>query len=181
MLNSHGVSGLQPAVDPPHLTSANVYYIGYQNRLTKLLEFRHTPTVGRPALTDEQVRDKVLAYCRRYDVSPGPEGLPPFPAGQRETPQHREWLTVYRALQRLKARSAGVPAEPSADGSCPVCSRTVSPDDAVAFSRVGRRSRPEMLHPACADLARLAEKAGPEAAARLSAWLWPRRGRRAAP
>ncbi len=134
--------------------------------------------MARPPLTDDQVRDKVDAYCERYGVSPGPEGLPPFPSGRRESLQHREWLTVYRALQRLKARSAGVAAGMPAEGSCPVCSRAVSPGDSVAFPR-GRRSRREKLHAECAELARLAEKAGPEAAARLSAWLWPRRGRRA--
>jgi hypothetical protein len=134
--------------------------------------------MGRPALTDDQVRDKVLAYCKSYDVSPGPEGLPPFPSGRRESLQHREWLTVYRALQRLKARSA--PAEAPAEGSCPVCSRALSSEDAAPFHR-GGRPRSARLHPACAELARLAEKAGPDAVARLSAWLWPRRGRRPAP
>ncbi len=134
--------------------------------------------MGRPALTDDQVRDKVHAYCERYHVSPGPQGFPPFPSGRRESPQHREWLTVYRALQRLRARSAAIPAETSAEGACPVCSRAVNPDGALAFTR-GRRSRPTKLHPECADLAGMAEKAGPEAVARLSAWLWPRRGRRA--
>ena len=136
--------------------------------------------MARPPLTDDQVRDKVLAYCERYDVSPGPEGLPPFPSGRRESLQHREWLTVYRALQRLKARSAGVSAETSADGSCPVCSRAVDPEDAGTFRRAGRaRGGTRTLHADCAELARLAEKAGPDAVARLSAWLWPRRGRRA--
>jgi hypothetical protein len=124
------------------------------------------------------VHDKVLAYCERYDVSPGPEGLPPFPSGRRESLQHREWLTVYRALQRLRARSAGA-GETAPEGSCPVCSRAVDPDDAVPFPR-GGRSRPAKLHRACAELARLAEKAGPEAVARLGGWLWPRRGRRPA-
>ncbi len=136
--------------------------------------------MARPALTDDQVRDKVLAYCVRYDVSPGPQGRPPFPAGRRESLQHREWLTVYRALQRLKARSAGVPAETSSTQGCPACARAVNPDDAVAFQRAGR-SRSERLHRDCAEVARLAEKAGPETVARLSAWLWPRRGRRAGP
>lgn len=139
--------------------------------------------MGRPALTEEQIRDKALHYCARYHVSPGPEGLPPFPAGKRETRQHREWLTVYRALRRLKARAAGsVPAETAAGGSCPICSRGVSPEEAVAFGRAGRRARASWrLHPACADLARLAEKAGPEAVARLSEWLWPRRARGGGP
>ncbi len=127
------------------------------------------------------MRAKVHAYCERYDVSPGPQGLPPFPSGRRESLQHREWLTVYRALQRMKARSAGIPAETSAEGSCPVCSRAVNGGDAVAFPR-GRQSRPARLHPECADLARRAEKAGPDAVARLGAWLWPRRrARRSGP
>ena len=132
--------------------------------------------MARTPHTEEQVRAKVLAYCKRYGVSPGPGGAPPFPSGKRETRQHREWLTVYRALQRLKARAAGVPAAAAAGGSCPVCSRAVSPDEALPFNRAGR-SRSERLHRDCAELARLAEKAGPEAVARLSGWLWPRRGR----
>jgi len=137
--------------------------------------------MARPALSDDQVHDRVHAYCERYGVSAGPEGLPPFPSGRRESLQHREWLTVYRALQRLKARSsAGLPSETSAEGSCAVCARALSPDDAVAFPR-GRRSRPEKLHATCAELARLAEKAGPEAVSRLSRWLWPRRARPASP
>jgi hypothetical protein len=134
--------------------------------------------MGRPALTDEQVQEKVLAYCDRYGVSPGPEGLPPFPSGRRESLQHREWLTVYRALQRLRARSAAIAAKPPA-GSCPICSRPVGPEG-VTFTRPGR-SKPESLHAACADLARSAAAAGPQAVARLSGWLWPRRGRGAAP
>jgi hypothetical protein len=129
--------------------------------------------MARPALTEEQVRDKVLAYCERYHVSPGPEGLPPFPSGKRETRQHREWLTVYRARQRLKARAAPEVHGAAAGGSCPVCTREVGPADGVSFPRAGRRARPERLHAACADLARHAEEAGPEAVARLSAWLWP--------
>ncbi len=137
--------------------------------------------MARPALTDDQVRDKVQAYCERYSVSPGPGGLPPFPSGRRESLQHREWLTVYRALQRLKARSAAVPSRTPPDGSCPVCSRDVDPDGAVACPRGRQAHGAAKLHPDCAELARLAEKAGPEAVARLSAWLWPRRGRRSGP
>ena len=122
------------------------------------------------------MREKVLAYCERYDVTPGPEGLPPFPSGRRESPQHREWLTVYRALQRLKARSANVHGEVSADDRCPVCTRAVTAADGVALPRAGR-PRSERLHAECAELGRLAEKAGRDAVARLDAWLWPRRRR----
>lgn len=142
--------------------------------------------MGRPALTEDQVRDKVLAYCARYGVEPGPEGLPPFPAGKRESRQHREWLTVYRALQRSRRRAAATASASSAAIApgraargagvppCPVCGLVVGPEEAVRLEAPARASR-SRLHPACADLARLAERAGPEAVARLSAWLWPRR------
>jgi hypothetical protein len=137
--------------------------------------------MGRPPLTEEQVRAKVVTYCARYGVSPVPEGLPPFPSGKRETRQHREWLTVYRAQQRLNARAAGGaqlatgPGDP--DARCPLCARAVSSEEAVPFARAGRRGRPWRLHGACADLLRRAEDVGPDAIARLSALLWPRHGR----
>lgn len=127
--------------------------------------------MGRPPLTEDEVRDKVLAYCERYQVPPGPEGLPPFPSGRRETRQHREWLTVYRARQRLRAREAG-PPDPPGGRSCPLCSRAVGDHEAVAVETVGRKAR-AWLHPACADLVRLARQAGPEAVARLSEWTRP--------
>lgn len=155
--------------------------------------FADTLLMGRPALTEDQVRDKVLAYCARYGVEPGPEGLPPFPAGKRESRQHREWLTVYRALQRSRRRaattasasSAGLaPPGRSARGAgvplCPVCGLVVGARQGVHLEGAARASRGR-LHPACADLARLAERAGPEAVARLSAWLWPRRRDRSGP
>ena len=137
--------------------------------------------MGRPPLTEEQVRAKVLTYCERYGVSPVPEGLPPFPSGKRETRQHREWLTVYRARQRLLARVAGGTAHVASSGdagaSCPLCTRTVPSEEAVAFTRAGRRGRPWQLHAGCADLLRRAEDAGSDTVARLSELLWPRHGR----
>ncbi len=127
------------------------------------------------------MRDKVLAYCERYQVSPGPEGLPPFPSGRRETRQHREWLTVYRARQRLEARAAGsLPAAPpgqptQAFAVCPVCTRPLQKDLAVlrAHRAAGKTARPVALHPTCAELARLAEAVGPDALVALGAFLWP--------
>lgn len=119
----------------------------------------------------------MLAYCERYGVSPGPVGLPPFPTGKRETRQHREWLTVYRALQRSKARAAvPVPVEPGEASTrvCPVCTRDLEPDLAVPYARRAARSaRPALLHPACAELARLAETLGPAAVEGLRRFLWP--------
>jgi hypothetical protein len=137
--------------------------------------------MGRPPHTDEQVRAKAVAYCERYGVSPVPEGLPPFPSGKRETRQHREWLTVYRAQQRLTARAAGGASHVGSDGDleagCPLCTRAVISEDAVPFARAGRRGRPWQLHAGCADLLRRAEDAGPDTVARLSEMLWPRHGR----
>jgi hypothetical protein len=139
--------------------------------------------MARTPHTEDQVRAKVLTYCERYGVSPGPEGLPPFPAGRRETRQHREWLTVYRALQRSKARAASAtPADPAPPGGseCPVCSRSLERDLAVAYPRRAARSpRPVLLHPACAELARLADTLGPTAVEGLRRFLWP--GRAGAP
>jgi hypothetical protein len=134
--------------------------------------------MGRPPLTPAQVRAKVVGYCERHGVSPVPEGLPPFPSGQRETRQHREWLGVYRALQRLEARSSAA-AEAALSGSeavCPICALALTPADSVPV-RARRRAAPSNAHAACADLVRLADQAGPDTIARLTELLWPRRGR----
>ncbi len=72
---------------------------------------------GRPPLSTEQVEARVQEYCGRYGVAPGPDGLPPFPSGRRETPQHREWLTLYKALQRLRRRAAAQDDETQRNGS----------------------------------------------------------------
>jgi hypothetical protein len=141
--------------------------------------------MARPPLSDEQVRSKVVAYCERYGVAFDLEtGLPPFPSGRRETPQHREWLTVYRALQRLGRRAAAVDAAREAAAapsvSCPVCSRSLERDLAVPYARrSGTSSRPASLHPSCAELARLAEALGQDAVSGLAPFLWPRRTRAA--
>ena len=140
----------------------------------------HSRAMGRPPLTEEQVRAKVIAYCERYGVSPVPEGLAPFPSGKRETRQHREWLTVYRAQRRLKARASGAQVTTASSGpdtTCPLCARAVSSQEAVPFARAGRRQSFRHLHRACADLLRTAESVGPDTIARLSELLWPRHGR----
>ena len=141
--------------------------------------------MARTPHTEEQVRAKVLAYCERYGVAPGPKGAPPFPAGKRETRQHRDWLSVYRALQRfaLRAATAAAPAPddtgaPSTLLRCPICSRPLERDLAVPYPRrAGTSTRPASLHPSCAELARLAESLGPAAVAGLGPFLWPGRTR----
>ncbi len=113
-------------------------------------------------------------------MSPVPEGLPPFPSGKRETRQHREWLTVYRAQQRLKARAGAAQVTTASSGpdtTCPLCTRAVSSEEAVPFARAGRRRSFRRLHRACADLLRTAESVGPDTIARLGELLWPRHDR----
>lgn len=66
------------------------------------------PGRGRPRLTLEVYEARLGAYCARYAVKPSREGLPPFPAGRRETPQHREWIALYKAHSRLARRARGV-------------------------------------------------------------------------
>jgi len=62
---------------------------------------------GRPRLSPEELRERIDAYCSRYGGTVSPEGLPPFPTGRRETPQHREWIAVYKAHRRLARRERG--------------------------------------------------------------------------
>jgi hypothetical protein len=79
-----------------------MYYLSSQ--LTKTPQNRATLLMmaGRLPLTVQDLQDRVAAYCKRYDVAPGPDGLPPYPSGQRETAQHREWIAVYKAHRRLR-------------------------------------------------------------------------------
>lgn len=139
--------------------------------------------MARPPLTEGEVHAKVLAYCDRYGVSPSAtDGLPPFPSGQRETRQHREWQTVYRALQRFNRRASAQAASKAPDAGaavCPVCSAPLERSLAVPFARhaFGTSARAASLHPSCAELARLAESLGPAAIAGLAPFLWPKRTR----
>jgi hypothetical protein len=75
---------------------------------------------GRPRLTPEDLQARVAEYCDRYRVGRNAEGLPPFPTGQRETRQHRDWLAVYKAHNRLARRGRGQCercSAPTSDGS----------------------------------------------------------------
>ena len=65
------------------------------------------PNKGRPRLTLEELQARIADYCDRYGVAPNAEGLPPFPTGQRETQQHRDWIAVYKAHNRLARRRRG--------------------------------------------------------------------------
>jgi len=65
------------------------------------------PGKGRPRLTPDDVQARIDLYCARYGVRPNVGGLPPFPSGKRETAQHRAWIAVYKAHNRLGRRSRG--------------------------------------------------------------------------
>lgn len=138
--------------------------------------------VGRPPLDPEEIAARVAAYCKRYGVLCTPGSLPPFPSGRRETRQHKDWLALYQAQRRAQLREApasnstvtpSLPPEPGVATTCGVCARTLGPRDAEAHPRPGRRGPPLLLHHACAELARTAERAGPEATSRLLKLLWP--------
>jgi hypothetical protein len=125
------------------------------------------PRRGRPRLTPEDLRKRLADYCARYGVEPNDEGLPPFPAGQRETAQHREWMSLYKAHRRLSDRSPG-----SADleqrqellatqrGRCVVCRKMLDLEDA-RFD--GQTPDPAVLHAQCLELVALARALGSEA------------------
>jgi hypothetical protein len=132
---------------------------------------------GRPPLTPEDVRARIAGYCERYGVQPGANGLPPFPSGQRETAQHREWLSVYRANQRLQRRSPPSVEQLQAafeaqNGRCPVCGEAVDLVESVPHRRPDGGIR-AVLHPRCHKLVAVAEDAGSEALERARAYLWP--------
>lgn len=147
------------------------------------------PAKGRKRLTEDDLQARTATYCKRYGGKPGPKGLPPFPSGQRETPQHREWLGLYKLWNRLGRRLRGQcercssPASensifcerhrhgelpPVARNGCPICGK---PNGEPR----GRQ------HTSCAQLVSLAESLGPEAFERAREHLWPskrmRRGR----
>src|SRR5262245_4344752 len=62
---------------------------------------------GRPRLTEEDLEARIRAYRKAYSAGLSDQGLPDFPAGQRETPQHREWLALYKLWSRLGRRKRG--------------------------------------------------------------------------
>ena len=134
---------------------------------------------GRPPQSEEAVREKVARYCSRYHVAAsGPHGLPPFPTGKRETRQHREWIVLYKAVQRLLRRQRQEdPVERAAllkaqKGRCPICLDALEAEAAALIAREGAPG--VVLHPACGDLVRLVRRLGPAALDRLRAAAFAR-------
>jgi hypothetical protein len=151
---------------------------------------------GRPAITEEVLQARIGEYCARYKVAPNENGLPPFPAGQRETRQHREWISLLKAGSRLRRRTAGLcrrcdapaapgkvfcgPHDPSSARTAPATStsKCLVCGDAVAGTRVDEHRRkpdsdPVLVHRGCLDVIVSAQKAGPGLLDRVRDYLWP--------
>ena len=132
------------------------------------------PVRGRPRLTPEEYATRVRAYCARYGVAGAPDGLPPFPKGRRETPQHREWMKLYKAHKRLHGASAGERKAllEAQGGICPICNKSVELSDSLDHGHESRRP-PALLHQACNQLVVAAESLGPQVVDRVRDYLWP--------
>lgn len=128
-------------------------------------------------MTADALREKVLDYCRQYSVQPrADDDLPPFPAGKRETPQHRAWIVLYKARRRLDERQQRAdPALHAAaleaqKGRCPICLAPLASDDPVL---AGPAARITILHPACREAVRFAGRHDPSILDRIRAHAWP--------
>ena len=115
------------------------------------------PRTGRPPLTEAHVQERIQAYCARYDAKLNAEGFPVFPAGRRETRQHREWMTLYRAFQRVRKRAT--PADDASAAVCPVC---LQPSD-----RAGR------IHRRCGRVVEFVRDLGPAGLERIRDQAFP--------
>jgi len=131
---------------------------------------------GRPRLTPEEYEGRLRAYCAAYSVKPTAQGLPPFPSGQRETPQHREWMKLYKAHDRM-ARRDGASADQrralldAQAGRCPICGEPVDLSASVEHGPGPGEAR-ALMHPRCNQLVGMAESLGPQALERVRQYLW---------
>src|SRR5688500_1926649 len=85
---------------------------------------RYDPNVarGRPPLTEEAVQQRIAEYCSRYRVTElNDSAFPVYPAGARETPQHRDWVVLYKAWSRARQRAVAVQGPNTSQ--CPICLR----------------------------------------------------------
>jgi hypothetical protein len=134
---------------------------------------------GRPALTEDILRERTAAYCSHYGVKEFNEaGLPAYPAGKRESRQHRDWVNLFKAWSRFRRRMAAprdaerAPALRAQKGQCPICLKKVSLTEATE-APPAPGGVTFLVHPACNELLRLVAKLGPPVIDRLAAYLWP--------
>lgn len=132
---------------------------------------------GRPRVTREVLDARITDYCKSYDVKPGATGLPPFPTGKRESPQHREWLGLYKAHSRLVSR-AGVHTEDERRealarqaGCCPACASELKLAESVSHADAAGALR-GVLHEECKLTAAAVERLGPDGLDRLKTYLF---------
>ena len=119
------------------------------------------PRTGRPPLTEAVIRERIAAYCARYGVGLTEAGFPAYPAGLRETRQHREWVTLFKVFSRLRDRSQpskGSRGE-SASGTCLVCLQSLP--------------KPGKPHRRCADVVDFIRELGVPALDRIRAAAFP--------
>lgn len=157
---------------------------------------------GRPRLTPEVLQARIAEYCDRYGVVPNDQGMPPFPTGRRETRQHRDWIAVYKAHNRLGRRQRGQCercSAPASDGSVFCEAHRAGKDGASTDERrvaleaqegrcpvcgrqlsiadsvehAGSGGLRSLLHPACHRLVTLALALGPTGVDGLRSYLWP--------
>jgi len=143
-----------------------------------LVSSRSMAPRGRPPLTEDVLRDRTAAYCKRYGVTEFNEaGLPAYPAGKRESRQHRDWVNLFKAWSRFRGR---MPAPRDADragalraqkGQCPICLKQVGLNAATEAPPSADGATP-LVHPSCNDVLRLVAKLGPTVIHRLNAYLW---------
>jgi hypothetical protein len=134
---------------------------------------------GRPALTEDVLRERTAAYCSRYGVKDFNEaGLPGYPAGKRESRQHRDWVNLFKAWSRFRGRT---PAPRHADraaalraqkGQCPICLEKLGVSQATE-APPSAGDAVLLMHPFCNDMLRLVARLGPSVIDRLNAYLWP--------
>jgi hypothetical protein len=116
--------------------------------------------MGRPLLTEETLRERIAAYCARYGAELNAEGFPAYPSGFRETPRHREWMALYQAFGRVRARARAAKGHADPDARrCPICLET-----STGSGRTHRR---------CAGVVTLVRELGPSGLDRIRSAAFP--------
>ena len=118
------------------------------------------PRIGRPLLTEEALRERIAAYCARYGAELNAEGFPAYPSGFRESARHREWMALYKAFGRVRARARAQKGLPSDDDRrCPICLQA--------------SNGPGRTHRRCAGVIRFVREIGRDGIDRIHAEAFP--------
>jgi hypothetical protein len=174
---------LAEPISEPNPASDKEYYTGRHLRLTQMTipSYHREPMAprGRPALTEDVLRERTAAYCSRYGVKEfNDAGLPAYPAGKRESRQHRDWVNLFKAWSRFRRRTAAprdgdrAAAVRAQKGQCPICLEKLSLTKATEAPPAADGRTP-LVHPSCNGVLRFVAKAGPTVIDRVNAYLWP--------